>query len=65
MLKSPLVIIQVYTRLNQVGVLVSYSTTLRTVQAISKHHKVPVQDWLKENVDINFVGDNVDKKVGQ
>ena len=31
---------------------------------ISKLHKVPITEWLSKGLDIKFVGDNVDKKVG-
>ena len=31
---------------------------------ISKLHKVPVTEWLSKGLDIKFVGDNVDEKVG-
>ena len=55
---------QVYTRLNHVGVLVSYTATLAAVSEISALHKVPVHDWLRQGLDVKFVGDNVDKKKG-
>ncbi len=54
---------QVYTRLNQVGVAVSYDTTLSTISKIAKLHQVPIKDWLSTGTDIKFVGDNVDKNV--
>ena len=31
---------------------------------INKLHNVPVTEWLSKGLDLKFVGDNVDKKVG-
>ncbi len=54
---------QVYTRLNQVGIAVSYDTTLSTISKIAKLHQVPIKHWLSTGTDIKLVGDNVDKNV--
>ena len=53
-----------YTRLNHVGVLVSYTATLAAVSEVSALHKAPVHDWLSQGLDMKFVGDTVDKKKG-
>ena len=55
---------QVYTRLNQVAVCVSYKETLRNVEEISKLHTAPMSEWISDNVPFRFWGDNVDKKRG-
>ena len=56
--------LQVYTRLNQVAVCVSYKETLRNVEEISKLHTAPMSEWISDNVPFRFWGDNVDKKRG-
>ena len=43
---------------------VSYSSTLRLVEEVSQLHKVPLEQWMADNVTFKFIGDNVDKKVG-
>ena len=43
---------------------VSYSSTLRLVQDISQLHKVPLEQWIADDITFKFIGDNVDKKVG-
>ncbi len=48
--------------LNLVGTCVSYSSTLRLVEAVSKLHNVPLQKWITEGVTFKFIGDNVDKR---
>lgn len=53
-----------YTRLNQLSLTLSYTATLKIIQQISQHRKVPVSEWLKEGALVKFVGDNVDKKKG-
>ncbi len=55
---------QVYTRLNHFSTCVSYSATLRLVDAVSKLHSVPLQKWITEGATFKFIGDNVDKKRG-
>lgn len=53
---------QIYSRLNQVGVCVSYTKTLSLVDDISQHRAKPLSDWINRNIPFKFWGDNVDKK---
>ena len=39
----------------------SYNATLRLMEDISKLHKVPIEQWIKEGVVLKFWGDNLDK----
>ena len=55
---------QVYARLNHVSVCVSYSATLRLIEAVSKLHDIPLQKWIAEGATFKFIGDNIDKKRG-
>jgi len=41
---------------------VSYRATLNAMDAISKLHSVPVQQWIREGAVFKFWGDNLDKK---
>lgn len=43
---------------------VSYSSTLRLVQEVSQLHKVPLEQWIADDISFKFISDNVDKKVG-
>ena len=40
----------------------SYPATIRLVDEISKQHKVPIQNWVKNSIAFEFIGDNVNKK---
>ena len=53
-----------YKRLNRLNVSLSYNATIRLVEKISKHHKDPLDVWLREGHFVKFVGDNVDKTKG-
>ncbi len=53
-----------YSRLNHIGVCVSYAATLRLVHGVSLLHTLPLQKWIAEGVIFKFWGDNVDKKRG-
>lgn len=53
-----------YTRLNHVGVCVSYKHTLSLADEVSKLHTLPLAQWIANDIPIKFCGDNVDKKVG-
>ena len=53
-----------YSRLNHIGVCVSYSATLRLVGDVSQLFTVPLQKWVADNVIFKFWGDNVDHKRG-
>lgn len=55
---------QVYTRLKQVGICLSYNTTLNLMDDIGKLHTAPLQQWISRNLPIKLWGDNVDKKRG-
>lgn len=46
------------------GTCVSYCSTIRLVEAVSKLHKVPLQNWISEGATFKFIGDNVDQKRG-
>ena len=52
--------IGVYARLNHVNTCVSYSSTLWLVQDSSQLHKVPLEQWVADDISFKF---NVDKKV--
>lgn len=53
-----------YSRLNHVGVCISYTETLATVDKVSKLHTRPLSQWIANDVPFKFWGDNVDKKKG-
>ena len=53
--------IQVYSRLNQVGLCVSYPATLVLLDEIAKLHTAPLSRWLATSTPFMFWGDNVDK----
>lgn len=53
-----------YSRLNHVGVCVSYTSTLKLLDEISKMHLAPLSQWIKQDMLFKFWGDNVDKKRG-
>ena len=55
---------QVYFRLNQLGICVSYTTTLKLVESVSQLSSVPLQKWIADDVIFKFWGDNLDKKCG-
>ena len=55
---------QVYSRLNHVGVCVSYTATLSLLDSISKLHTLPLTQWIADDVVFKYCGDNVDKKKG-
>ena len=55
-------IIQVYARLNHVGVALSYTGTLKVVSDISSMHEAPLKKWISSGLPIKFIGDNVDKR---
>ena len=40
----------------------SYNATLRLTEDVSKLHKVPVEQWIREGVVLKFWGDNLDKQ---
>lgn len=61
---SALINTQVYTRLNHVGVCLSYSATLNLMDEISKLHTAPLSQWIADDVPFKFWGDNVDKRRG-
>jgi hypothetical protein len=54
-----------YGRLNHMNMCVSYPTTLRLVDDISKLHTAPLKKWIEDKQVIKFWGDNVDKKIGE
>ena len=41
---------------------VSYPATLRLMDEVGKLHTIPIQDWIKADAVVKFVGDNVDKQ---
>ena len=41
---------------------VSYPATLRLMDEVGKLHIVPIQDWIKADAVVKFIGDNVDKQ---
>lgn len=53
---------QVYNRLNQLNICMSYSSTLRLVGTISDSYNVPVKRWMRESRVFKFVSDNLDKQ---
>ena len=53
---------QVYTRLNHVNMCVSYSSTLRLMDQVSKLHTIPISKWIENGEVIKFWDDNVDRK---
>ena len=52
------------TRLNHLNVAINYTTVLKLVTGISERHKQPIEKWVKEGIEFQFVGDNVSKQVG-
>ena len=59
-----LIMLHVYSRLNHVGVCMSYTATLSLLDEISTLHTCPLQKWIAENDLFKFWGDNIDKKRG-
>lgn len=55
---------QVYSRMNHVGVCMSYTATLNLLNEVSKLHTTPLKQWIADDVLFKFWGDNVDKKKG-
>ena len=55
---------QVYPRLNHVGVCVGYTATVKLVEEVSQLFTVPLQKWIAEDVIFKFWGDNLDQKRG-
>lgn len=53
---------QVYGRLNQLNVCVSYPATLRLMEKVSLLHTVPIQKWIQDGTVFKFWGDNVDRQ---
>ena len=53
-----------YSRLNHVGVCVSYTATLKLLDEIRKLHLAPLSRWIQQDIRFKFWGDNVDKKQG-
>ena len=51
-----------YSRTNHVGVCMSYTATLSLLDEVSKLHTTPLQQWIADNIQFKFWGDNVDKK---
>ena len=44
------------------NVCISYTAVLQLVDDISKYHKDPIQQWIKDGATFKFIGDNIDKK---
>lgn len=44
------------------NICISYTAILQLVDDISKFHKDPIQQWIKDGATFKFIGDNVDKK---
>ena len=55
---------EVYSRINHVGVCVGYSATVKLVEEVSQLFMVPLQNWMSEDAIFNFWGDNLDQKCG-
>ena len=53
---------QVFARLNQLNMCVSYPATLNLMDDVGKLHTVPIKKWISEGVVFKFWGDNVDKQ---
>ena len=53
---------QLYDRLNQVNVCMSYPATLSLMDEVSNMHTVPLRQWITDGEVFKFWGDNVDKK---
>ena len=51
------------TRLNHLGVTISYKQLLKVVDALSKHHEAPIKKWIDDGATFKFVGDNVDRRM--
>ena len=54
--------LQVYARLNQVNVCMSYSATLSLLDKISELHTAPLSMWTLNNTTFMFWGDKLDKQ---
>jgi hypothetical protein len=50
--------------MNHVGVCMSYTATLSLLDEISLLHTTLLQQWIADDVQIKFWGDNVDEKKG-
>ena len=46
------------------NVAINYTTVLKLVTGISEQHKQPIDKWVNEGIEFQFVGDNVSKQVG-
>lgn len=47
---------QVYARLNQLNLCLSYQHTLRLVEEMSKLHSVHLKQWIEDGVIFKFCG---------
>ena len=54
--------VQVYERLNQVNVCVSYPATLAHMDEVARLYTVPIKQWIAQDDVFKFFGDNVNKK---
>ena len=45
---------QVYSRMNHVGVCMSYTATLNLLDEVSKLHTTPLQQWIADDVLFKF-----------
>ena len=54
--------VQVYERLNQVNVCVSYPATLAHMDEVACLYTVPIKQWIAQDDVFKFFGDNVNKK---
>ena len=55
-------LMQVYPRLNHVGVYVGYTAKMKLVEVVSQ--LFTLQRWITEDVIFKFWGDNLDQKRG-
>ena len=51
-----------YSHLNHVNICLSYTAVFQLIGEVSKLHKDPIHQWIKDGVTFKFIGDNVDKK---
>ena len=53
---------QMYDRLSQVNLCVSYPATLSVMDEVSRLHRVPLAKWIADGDVTKFITDNVNKK---
>lgn len=55
---------QVFSRLNHIGITISYNAILKVIASVSKSHVDPMKELIASSKTIKYVGDNLDTHRG-